>query len=62
MNRDQVNGRARELAGKAKKNAGRAVGNRTMQAKGMAKEAAGKVQKNAGDLRSGARNSRDKSY
>lgn len=59
MNRDQVNGRARELAGKAKKTAGRAVGNRTMEAKGLAKEAGGKVQKNVGDLRSGTRSDRN---
>ena len=63
MNRDQVNGRAREIAGKVKKNAGRAMGNRTMQAKGLAKEAGGKVQKNVGDLRSGSRGSRnDRDY
>jgi uncharacterized protein YjbJ (UPF0337 family) len=58
MNRDQVDGRAREMAGKAKKTAGRLVGSGRMEAKGLAKEAGGKIQKAAGDAR--ARN--DKRY
>jgi uncharacterized protein YjbJ (UPF0337 family) len=51
MNRDQVNGRAKEVAGKAKKATGKVLGNTTMQAKGVLKEAGGKIQKNVGDAR-----------
>ena len=49
MNRDQVNGRAKEAAGKVQKNVGRAAGSLKTEAKGLAKEVAGKVQKNVGD-------------
>jgi uncharacterized protein YjbJ (UPF0337 family) len=49
MNRAQVNGRAKEAAGKVQKNVGRATGSLKNEAKGLAKEAAGKVQKNVGD-------------
>jgi uncharacterized protein YjbJ (UPF0337 family) len=55
MNRDQVKGRAKEVAGKIEKNAGRVAGSTKTEAKGLAKEAVGKVQKTVGD----ARNSRD---
>ena len=51
MNRDQVKGRVKEVAGKAKKATGKALGNPTMQAKGMLKEAGGKIQKTVGDAR-----------
>ena len=57
MNRDQVKGRAKEVAGTIEKNAGRATGSAKTEAKGLAKEVVGKVQKTVGD----ARNSRDDS-
>ena len=56
MNRDQVKGRAKEVAGKVENNAGRAAGSVRTEAKGLAREAAGKVQKAVGD----ARNASDK--
>ena len=56
MNRDQVKGRAKEVAGKVEKNVGRAAGSVKTEAKGLVKEAIGKVQKNLGD----ARNASDK--
>lgn len=58
MNRDQVKGRAKEVAGKVQKAAGRAVGNASMQVKGLAREVGGKVQKTVGD----ARDRNDKGY
>ena len=51
MNRDQVKGRAKELAGKLKKNTGRALGSTKMEATGLVKEALGKLQKTVGDVR-----------
>ena len=51
MNRDQVKGRAKEVAGKTEKNAGRAVGSAKVEAKGLAREVVGKVQKTVGDAR-----------
>jgi uncharacterized protein YjbJ (UPF0337 family) len=51
MNRDQVKGRAKEIAGKVEKNTGRALGSAKTEAKGLAKEIVGKVQKSVGDAR-----------
>jgi uncharacterized protein YjbJ (UPF0337 family) len=58
MNRDQVKGRAKEVAGKVQKEVGKATGNISQQAKGLAKEAVGKVQKNVGDARDDAEKGR----
>jgi uncharacterized protein YjbJ (UPF0337 family) len=55
MNRDQMKGRAKEVAGKVEKIVGRAVGSSKMEAKGVAKETAGKVQKTVGNVRSDLR-------
>ncbi len=51
MNRDQVKGRAKEVAGNVQKNAGKAVGSEKTEAKGAVKEAEGKIQKTVGDVR-----------
>jgi uncharacterized protein YjbJ (UPF0337 family) len=51
MNRDQVKGRAKEVAGKVEKTVGRAVNSPKTEAKGIVKEIAGKVQKTVGDAR-----------
>ncbi len=51
MNKDQVKGRVKEVAGKVQKNVADAVDNESAQARGAAKEAEGKVQKNVGDAK-----------
>jgi uncharacterized protein YjbJ (UPF0337 family) len=51
MNKDQVKGVAKELAGKAQRELGDAMDSPTDQAKGMAREAEGKLQKNIGNAR-----------
>ncbi len=51
MDKHQVKGAAKEVAGKIEKNTGKAIDDRSMQAKGMAKEAAGKAQKKLGDAK-----------
>jgi uncharacterized protein YjbJ (UPF0337 family) len=56
VNRDQVKGRAKEVAGKVEKSVGRAVGSSKTEAKGIAKEITGKVQKTLGDARNELRN------
>ena len=58
MNRDQVKGRAKEVAGKVQKEAGKLVDSPKHIIKGAAKEAVGKVQKTLGDARE--RNERDR--
>jgi uncharacterized protein YjbJ (UPF0337 family) len=56
MNKDQVKGRMKDMAGKAQEKLGRAAGSTEQQAKGLAKQAAGKLQKGLGDLTNAARN------
>lgn len=51
MNRDQVKGRAKELAGKVQQGVGRAIDSPKTEAKGIVKEITGKVQKTVGDVR-----------
>jgi uncharacterized protein YjbJ (UPF0337 family) len=55
MDKHQVKGAAKEVAGKIEKNTGKALNDRSMQAKGMAKEAAGKAQKKLGDAKDSLR-------
>jgi uncharacterized protein YjbJ (UPF0337 family) len=58
MNKDQVKGRVRETKGKVKEIAGKAVGNRRVEAEGDAEQLVGKVQKTYGDAKNEARKSR----
>jgi uncharacterized protein YjbJ (UPF0337 family) len=51
MNKDQVKGAAKEVAGKVQRKAGELVDSPEHQVKGAAKEVAGKVQKRAGDVK-----------
>ena len=49
MNKDQVKGAAKDVAGKIQEGAGKLVGSKSQQAKGLAKQVAGKTQKSFGD-------------
>ena len=51
MNKDQVKGAAKEVAGKVQRKAGELVGSPEHQAKGAAREVAGKVQGRVGDAK-----------
>src|SRR5580693_211203 len=51
INKDQVEGRAKEVAGKVQEVAGKAVGSLSEQAKGMANQVAGKAQAKFGDAK-----------
>jgi uncharacterized protein YjbJ (UPF0337 family) len=50
MNRDQVKGAAKNVAGKVQQKFGELTGNKTQQAKGAAKQVEGKVQKGVGNV------------
>jgi uncharacterized protein YjbJ (UPF0337 family) len=50
MNRDQVEGTAKDVVGKVQRKVGEATGNVTQQIKGGAKQVEGKLQRGAGDL------------
>jgi len=51
MNKDQVKGTAKDVAGKIQEGAGKLVGSKSQQAKGLAKQVVGKTQKGFGDER-----------
>ena len=50
MNRDQVKGAAKDVAGKVQRKVGELTGNKTQQAKGAAKQVEGKVQRGVGNV------------
>jgi uncharacterized protein YjbJ (UPF0337 family) len=52
INKDQVEGRAKEAAGKVQEVAGKAVGSTTQQVKGAVNHAAGAAQAKYGDVKS----------
>jgi len=51
MNKDQVKGVAKDIAGKIQEEAGRLVGSKEQQVKGLEKQISGKVQKGVGDVK-----------
>jgi uncharacterized protein YjbJ (UPF0337 family) len=51
MNKDQVKGVAKDIAGKVQEEAGKLVGSKEQQVKGLSKQIAGKVQKGVGDAK-----------
>ena len=51
MNKDQVKGGAKDVAGKVQEQAGKLVGSKEQQIKGLSKQIAGKVQKGVGDAK-----------
>jgi uncharacterized protein YjbJ (UPF0337 family) len=50
MNRDQVKGTAKDVAGKVQQKVGQLTGNKTQQLKGAAKQVEGKVQREVGNV------------
>lgn len=54
MNRDQVEGTAKDIAGKVQRKVGEATNNMSQQIKGGAKQVEGKVQRKAGDVENAA--------
>jgi uncharacterized protein YjbJ (UPF0337 family) len=50
MNRDQVVGTAKDVAGKVQRKVGEATGDASQQIKGGAKQVEGKVQRGVGNL------------
>jgi uncharacterized protein YjbJ (UPF0337 family) len=56
VNKDQVNGVAKQVKGSVKETAGRVTGNRRTEAEGAAEKAVGKVQKGFGDVKEKVKN------
>jgi len=51
MNKQQVKGKANEIAGEIQENVGDALDNRSMEAKGHAREIKGKAEQKVGDTK-----------
>ncbi|MDO8292946.1 MAG: CsbD family protein [Gallionella sp.] len=51
MNKDQVKGAAKEIAGKVQEEAGKLVGSKEQQVKGLGKQISGKAEKAYGDVK-----------
>ena len=51
MNKDQVKGVAKDVAGKVQEQAGKLVGSKDQQIKGLSKQISGKAQKGVGDVK-----------
>jgi len=51
MNKDQVKGAVKDVAGKAQEKTGKALNSNEQRAKGLAKQVEGKTQKNLGDAK-----------
>ena len=54
-NEDQAKGKAKDIGGKLKEEAGDLTGNDKMKREGQADQVEGKVQKGVGDLKEGAK-------
>ena len=55
MNKDQVKGVAKDVAGKVQEKAGKLVGSKEQEVKGLSKQISGKVQKGVGDVEQSAK-------
>jgi uncharacterized protein YjbJ (UPF0337 family) len=51
MNKDQVNGKLKDIGGKIQEEAGKLVGSEEQQAKGLANQVEGKTQEKLGNLK-----------
>jgi uncharacterized protein YjbJ (UPF0337 family) len=51
MNKDQIKGEAKNIAGKVQEKAGKAMGSSEQQVKGQAKQVTGKMQKGVGNVK-----------
>ena len=60
MNKDQVTGSAKEVAGKVQSKVGELVGDKEQQAKGLMKEGEGKTQTSVGDAKEVLKDAVDK--
>ncbi|HCE08063.1 MAG TPA: CsbD family protein [Oxalobacteraceae bacterium] len=49
MNKNQVKGAVKDIAGKVQQKAGRLVGSKEQEAKGLVKQVQGKAKRNLGD-------------
>ncbi len=56
MNKDQIKGAAKDLAGKIQEETGKLIDSKKQQAKGLVRQAEGKVQEHVGDVKQAVKN------
>lgn len=56
MNKDQVKGVTKEIAGKVQEEAGKLIGSKEQQVKGLGKQISGKAEKTYGDAKEVVKN------
>ena len=56
MNKDQLKGVAKDVAGEVQQQTGKLVGSKEQQIKGISKQISGKVQKGVGDVKQAVKN------
>ncbi len=61
MNKDQVKGTAKDIAGKAQEKVGELTGSASQQIKGLKNQAEGKIQKGVGDVKESVDDAKDAS-
>ena len=61
MNRDQLKGTAKDVAGKVQEKVGQVTGSTSQQVKGVGKQIEGKIQKGMGDVEQAAKDSEKRS-
>lgn len=59
MNRNQVKGALKDIAGKVQEETGKLLGNKEQQAKGLLKQVAGKAEVKLGDAKEAIRHAKD---
>ncbi len=60
MNKDQIKGTTKDIAGKIQEETGNITGSKEDQAKGLAKQGEGKIQKGVGDAKEKIKDAADK--
>ena len=61
MNKDQIKGSAKDIAGKVQEKAGELTGSEKQQVKGLKNQVEGKVQKGVGDVKEALDGANEKS-
>lgn len=59
MNKAQVKGSAKDIAGKVQEGAGKLIGSKNQQIKGLSKQVAGKTEKTYGDAKESIKNTQN---
>lgn len=59
MNKDQVKGTAKDIAGKVQEKVGELTGSEKQQVKGVKNQVEGKIQKGVGDVKDAVRDAAD---